>query len=115
MNGTVEIHFTSPTPPVSQHKVMTRTRLERSGPSNLRSPSIDRSTRDHSQTLSRMSDTEESVQPPRKKVRWEGNPESVVAADTTENFNSEENTDASKVGFMKVSVFWGPDYLVRYA
>ncbi|KAG2361520.1 DNA mismatch repair protein MutS [Suillus spraguei] len=43
------------------------------------------------------SDTQQSVQLPRKKVRWEGNSESVVAVADTENVSSEDDASISKI------------------
>lgn len=88
---------------------MKRSGLKRSGPSKHGS---DKSMHERSQTLS---DTEESVQPRRKKVRWERNPESVTAAITTEKCSSEEDANASKVNIVNVRVFCEADHFVRYA
>ncbi|KAG1891674.1 uncharacterized protein F5891DRAFT_903269, partial [Suillus fuscotomentosus] len=47
------------------------------------------------------SDTEESFQLPRKKVRWEGNSESVAVVANMENGISEDDANTSKVKFLK--------------
>ncbi|KAG1745988.1 DNA mismatch repair protein MutS [Suillus paluster] len=72
---------------------MTTTRPKRSRPYNCRDK---KSTHDHGQSQTRP-DTEESVQLPRKKVRWEGNSESVTTAADAENSSSEDDASSSKI------------------
>jgi DNA mismatch repair protein MSH5 len=86
---------------------MKKARQKRSRPFNHHKQSVDESTQEHEQSRTR-SDTEESVQLPRKKVRWEGHPESVAAAVDTENCSSEDDTTASKVIFYQdARILWG--------
>ncbi|OJA09631.1 hypothetical protein AZE42_01410 [Rhizopogon vesiculosus] len=73
---------------------MKRTKLKRTRPFNHHDQKVDKSTHEHEQSQTR-SDTEENVQLPRKKVRWEGHSESVAAADT-ESCSLEGDTSASK-------------------
>jgi DNA mismatch repair protein MSH5 len=86
---------------------MKKARPKRSRPFNHHEQSVDEGTQEHEQSQTR-SDTEESVQLPRKKVRWEGHPESVAAAVDTENCSSEDDTTASKVVFYQdARILWG--------
>lgn len=84
---------------------MKRIRLKRTRTSNHREQNIDKSTQEQEQCQTR-SDTEESVQLPRKKVRWESNSESMTVADA-EDCSSEDDTSTSKVKYSKdVRVLW---------
>ncbi|KAG2153131.1 DNA mismatch repair protein MutS [Suillus bovinus] len=66
--------------------------------SNRRKNKVDKSTQNHQQNQTVQSDTEESVQLPRKKVRWEGNSESAEAVADTENGpSSEDDASTSKI------------------
>ncbi|KAG1801295.1 DNA mismatch repair protein MutS [Suillus subaureus] len=65
--------------------------------SNHRKKKVAKSTQNHEQNQTAESGTEESVQLPRKKVRWEGNSESVAAAAGMENGSSEDDASTSKV------------------
>ncbi|KAG1881991.1 DNA mismatch repair protein MutS [Suillus tomentosus] len=78
---------------------MKRTKQNRS--SNHRKNKVAKSAQNHEQNQTAESDTEESFQLPRKKVRWEGNSESVAAVANTENGISEDNLNTSKVKFLK--------------
>jgi hypothetical protein len=71
--------------------------------SNHRKKNVAKSAQNHEQNQTAESGTEESVQLPRKKVRWEGNSDSVAAVADTENGSSEEDTSASKVKSCKDS------------
>ncbi|KAG1772449.1 DNA mismatch repair protein MutS [Suillus occidentalis] len=64
---------------------------------NHRQKKISKSAQYHEQNQTPDSDTEESVQLPRKKVRWEGNSESVAAVADTENGSSDDDTRTSKI------------------
>jgi hypothetical protein len=79
---------------------MKRTRQNRL--SNQRKKKVTKSAQNHEQNQTAEFNTEESVQLPRKKVRWEGNSETVAAvlADT-ENGSSEDDVSTSKVKFPK--------------
>lgn len=84
---------------------MKRTKQNRS--SNHRKSKVAKSAQNHEQNQTAESDTEESFQLPRKKVRWEGNSESVAAVANTENGISEDNVNTSKVKFLKeCCVLW---------
>ncbi|KAG1765597.1 DNA mismatch repair protein MutD [Suillus placidus] len=58
---------------------------------------VAKSAQNHEKNQTAESDTEESVQLPRKKVRWEGNSESVAAVADTENSSSEDDASTSKI------------------
>ncbi|KAG0700111.1 DNA mismatch repair protein MutS [Suillus ampliporus] len=75
---------------------MTRTRLKHGRPSKRREKNAHKSTQNHEQSQTG-TDTEESFQPPRKKVRWEGNSESVATAADAENSSSEDDASALKI------------------
>ncbi|KAG2033757.1 muts domain V-domain-containing protein [Suillus americanus] len=65
--------------------------------SNHRKKKVAKSTQNHEQNQTAESDTEESVQLPRKKVRWEGNSESVAAVADMENGSSKDDASTSKI------------------
>lgn len=67
--------------------------------SNHRKKKVSKSAQYHEQNQTPESNTEESVQLPRKKVRWEGNSESVAAVADTENGSSDDDARTSKVTF----------------
>ncbi|KIK45627.1 hypothetical protein CY34DRAFT_22463 [Suillus luteus UH-Slu-Lm8-n1] len=64
--------------------------------SNHRKKKVSKSAQYHEQNQTPESNTEESVQLPRKKVRWEGNSESVAAVADTENGSSDDDARTSK-------------------
>lgn len=69
--------------------------------SNHRKKKVSKSAQYHEQNQTPESNTEESVQLPRKKVRWEGNSESVAAVADTENGSSDDDARTSKVTFSR--------------
>ncbi|KAG2102216.1 DNA mismatch repair protein MutS [Suillus discolor] len=78
---------------------MKRTKQNRS--SNQRKNKVAKSAQNHERNQTAESDTEESSQLPRKKVRWEGNSESVAAVANTKNSILEDDANTSKVKFLK--------------
>lgn len=64
---------------------------------NHRKKKVSKSAQYHEQNQTPESNTEKSVQLPRKKVRWEGNSESVAAAADTENGSSDDDARTSKI------------------
>ncbi|KAG1751159.1 DNA mismatch repair protein MutS [Suillus lakei] len=64
---------------------------------NRRKKKVGKNTQKREQIQTPESDIEESVQLPRKKVRWEGNSESVAAVADTENGSSEDDASISKI------------------
>ncbi|KAG2066456.1 hypothetical protein BDR04DRAFT_1081862 [Suillus decipiens] len=64
-----------------------------------RQKKVAKSAQNHEQkqAVDSESDTQQSVQLPRKKVRWEGNSESVAAVADTENVSSEDDASISKI------------------
>ncbi|KAG2129489.1 DNA mismatch repair protein MutS [Suillus clintonianus] len=98
-NGNESMTYHLTTYPQTHRNDMKRTKQNKI--SNRRKKQVEKSARNHEQNQTPESDTEESVQLPRKKVRWEGNSELVTALADTENGSSEDDASTSKVKLRK--------------